>query len=292
MRSLSPLEELSRPLGIGYEDYPSFLRRYIYPANSPVRTPDLGISLAALHRAGVFGVVDSKLTSNPCCLIQGITSPRNGACLREFLEIRGIAQPDIHAIDIANVAALLETMDIPFPDVRFSVADATSLPGFATGSVQILVQDHLLNCTPHGTHEAIIREAARLLAPHGFLILNFSVNSGNAAGKLRTRAEIEEIFGIPLSDTAYCLGDLFGASSKGRVHKTALMGEIVTLGNTGRSIVITRPEGNFEFYFSKAELEERLLRYGLQFTFATSEDGIDENGIPCVRYRTIVRHCE
>ena len=71
---------------------------------------------------------------------------------------------------------MLATMGMSLPGRNFSVADATNLPAFATGSVQILVQDHLLNCTPHGNHEAIVREAARLLDRRGFLIRTFLSN--------------------------------------------------------------------------------------------------------------------
>jgi SAM-dependent methyltransferase len=282
-------EQFCRPLGMGFDDYPALLQQYAYPPDSPGQTPDLGVSLAGLERAGAFPVIDLQLANSPRCLIQGITSPRNGTCLREFLESRGVRHPSIHAIDIANVPAVLAAMNIPFPDVHFSVADAASLSFFATSSVQILVQDHLLNCTPHETHDDVIREAARILDPRGFLILNFSVNPGAVKRKFWDRAELEAFLGTPLKERAYCLRDLVGDFTATRGNKDVLSGTMVALGS-GRSIMITPPKGNFEFYFSKAELEQRLTRYGLKFVTLSSEAGVDRNGFHCLRYRTIVRH--
>src|SRR5579872_5454138 len=118
-------EALCRPLGFGYEDYPSLLQQYAYPGVHNGRTPDLGTSLAGLRQAGVSAAIDFSLSENPCCLIQGISCPRNGTVLREFLENQGIVAPNILAIDIANVAAVLAAMNMSLPDVQFSVADAS-----------------------------------------------------------------------------------------------------------------------------------------------------------------------
>jgi hypothetical protein len=285
-------EELCRPLGVGYDRYHEFLWRYAYPSGSSARNPDLGISLTGLQEANSLTSAAQQLRSRPRCLIQGITSPGNGTALRRFLETFGVAKPIIHAIDIADVAGLLATMDISLPDVSFSVADAASLPTFVSGSVQILVQDHLLNCTPHGNHEAIVREAARLLDKRGFLILNFSVDPHHATQTICTREEIEGIFGRCLSDRAYCLRDLTCSVDEQKKYKPLLMGRAVVLDDVGRMIVITPPHGNFEFYFPKAMLEERLTRHGLRFEYISSESGVDSNGITCLRYRTIVRHRE
>ena len=285
-------EELCRPLGIGYDRYDEFLCRYAYPSSSSDRNPDLGISLAGFQEGGSLTTSAQQLRRPPRCLIQGITSPRNGTSLRQFLENFGVTKPIIHAIDIADVAGVLATMDMSLSDVSFSVADAASLPSFVTGSVQILVQDHLLNCTPHGNHEAIVREAARLLDKRGFLILNFSVDPRHAAQAICTREEIEGIFGRPLSDLAYCLRDLTCNTDEREKYKPLLIGRTVVLDDVGRMIVITPPHGNFEFYFPKALLEERLTRHGLRFEYISSESGVDSNGISCLRYRTIVRHRE
>jgi hypothetical protein len=286
-------EELCRPLGIGYDRYHEFLWRYAYPSGSPERNPDLGISLSGLQEAaGSLKSAGQQLRSRPLCLIQGITSPRNGTSLRQFLETFGVAKPIIHAIDIADVAGVLATMNMSLPDVSFSVADAVSLPTFATGSVQILVQDHLLNCTPHRNHEAIVEEAARLLDKRGFLILNFSVDPRHAANAICTLEEIERIIGRPLSDQAYCLRDLTCGADEHKKYKPLLMGRTVVLDDIGRMIVITPPHGNFEFYFPKAALEEQLTRHGLRFEYISRESGVDGNGITCLRYRTIVRHRE
>lgn len=291
MRVTGLSDALCRPLGLGYEDYPYLLQQYAYPVVHDGRTPDLGASLAGLQQAGVSGAVNLGFIDSPCCLIQGITCPRNGTVLREFLQTHGIVAPNILAIDVADIAAVLGALNMQLPDVQFSVADAAHLSSFANGSVQVLVQDHLLNCAPHTTHEGIIREAARLLDPRGFLILNFSVNPSAAENLIWTRREFETLIGASLDDQAYCLGDLgLEKSNPGRVIIEQI-GAMVRL-NKNRSIIVTPPTGNFEFYFPKSELEECLERYHLRFIFVTNESGIDRNGFTCIRYRTIVRHCK
>ncbi len=290
MRPITLSEALCRPLGIGYDDYPSLLREYIHPRESQARTPDLGISLAGLEHADIFGAINFGIIEKPCCLIQGITSPRNGTSLRKFLQGGGILDPTILAIDIANISAVLATMNVQFPDVQFSVADASNLASFPDRSIQVLVQDHLLNCTPHANHESIIREAARLLDPQGFLILNFSVHASAATTPVWTHSEFEKLFGFTLNDRAYCLKDLIENPCTREKYKSVLPGTMVTL-DLSRSIVITPPTGNFEFYFTRSELEARLARHGLRFVFATSESGIDSHGFSCLRYRTVVQHC-
>jgi hypothetical protein len=239
----------------------------------------------------VSAAVDLSLGENPCCLIQGISCPLNGTVLREFLETQGVVAPNILAIDIANIAAVLAALNISLPDVEFSVADASRLSSFPNGSVQVLVQDHLLNCAPHAMHEGIIREAARVLDSSGFLILNFSVDPSGPEKRVYKLPEFETLACTPLVERAYCLSDL-GLSKLSR-DRLALIetGAIVRL-DKDRSIVVTPPSGNFEFYFPKSELQDLLLRYGLKFIFVTSETGIDRNGFSCIRYRTIVRHAK
>lgn len=284
-------EALCRPLGMGYEDYPSLLQQYVYPNIEGDRTPDLSMSLAGIQQAGITGVIHLGQTDNPCCLIQGITCPRNGTALREFLKSHGIITRTILAIDIANIAEVLAAMDLHLPDVQFSVADAANLSSFSNGSIQVLVQDHLLNCAPHKTHEGIIREAARLLDTRGFMILNFSVNPSAPEKLIWTRQEFETRIGVCFNYQAYCLSDLgLNKSNQGRLAMEQ-NGAIVRL-DENHTIIVTPPSGNFEFYFPKSELEETLSRYNLRFALVTSENGIDRNGFACVRYRTIVRHCK
>lgn len=284
-------ETLCRPLGFGYEDYPSLVQQYAYPSVHNGRTPDLGTSLAGLRQAGVSDALDLSLGENPCCLIQGISCPRNGTVLREFLESQGIVAPKILAIGIANIAAVLAAMKMSLPDVQFSVADASRLSSFPNGSVQLLVQDHLLNCAPHAMHEGIIREAARVLDTCGFLILNFSVDPSGPEKHVSELTDFKSLSWSPFDERAYCLSDLGLSKSSGDRLALIKTGAIVRL-DKDRSIVVTPPSGNFEFYFPKSKLENLLLCHGLEFIFATSETGIDRNGFSCVRYRTIVRHAK
>jgi hypothetical protein len=279
-----PAESVCKPLGKGYEGFREFFSRYCAEQANPGSNPDLALSLNALDTEEARDIV-RRVGARPLCLIQGITCPRNGVALWQYLaqaadQRNGAAQngavhPDIHGIDIMDVATLAREAGTELAHVSFTVGDAARMERWANGSVDILVQDHLLNCAPHGSHEAILREAARVLSSRGVMILNFSVEPEAEEPRL-SWCEAGKLLGAPLTEEAYCLRRIAEA-------RRNFIGRVISDSARGRELVVTAPYGNFEFYFPLEQLQRTLDRAGLRFLVTRRVPGAK-----CVRYRTLV----
>ncbi len=285
-----PAESACKPLGKGYEGFREFFSRYCAEQANPGSNPDLALSLNALDSEDARSIV-RRVGTRPLCLIQGITCPRNGVALRQYLaqaadQKNGAAQngavhPDIHGIDIMDVATLAREAGTELAHVSFTVGDAARMERWADGSVDVLVQDHLLNCAPHGSHEAILREAARVLSSRGVMILNFSVEPEAEEPRLSWH-EARQLLGASLTEQAYCLRDIVGDEGIEEARRN-FIGRVISDSTRGRELVVTAPYGNFEFYFPLEQLQRTLDRMGLRFLVTRRVPGAK-----CVRYRTLV----
>ena len=277
-------ETVQRPFGKGYEGFEEFFSRYCSDANESGSSPDLALSLMALAGEEAQEII-RRIGPRPVCLIQGITCPRNGVALRQYLAqaaaFGGAIDPDIFGIDIMDVERLAREAGTELSHVSFSVGDATRMDNWSDGSVDLLVQDHLLNCAPNGSHQAILREAGRVLSPEGVMILNFSVEPDAGQPRLSWR-EAERILGAPLTADAYCLRDIAG-DQRFDAAQHGLVGTVIADPLRGRELVVTGPYGNFEFYSPLVAIERMLQRAGLRFIMTRSVPGAR-----CVRYRTLV----
>ena len=285
--ALSPAPEW-KPLNKGYEGFLELFSEYARTSSSP-HSPALSRGLRA-YLAEPAARILRTLGPKPVCLIEGISCPWNGTSLRRFLSLIGLEEPDIHAIDILDIEVVARLLGCDLPDLRFEVGDAARLERWADGSVQLLVQDHLVNCAPHGVHRAIVREAARLLDRDGVWMLNFSVEPLLDSGRQLSFATAERVLGRPLSETAYSLRE--AGIDEGRLFASVhdLLGAMITQEETGRSIFVTPPHGNFEFYFPLAELERLLADVELRIVFQSCEEGVDQHGNHYQRHRTLVKH--
>ena len=280
------LPELAwKPLGKGYDHFLEFFLQYCSKFLVEQSNPDLGAGLAAFSSSRAQSIFQT-LKPRPRCLIQGITCPSNGFNLYRYLTNAGVIEPAIHAIDIMDVGAIARATGFVLEQVNFSVGDASKLSGWPDHSVQVLVQDHLLNCCPHSGHESILAEAARILDPRGIFILNFSVDPQTDESATLSWQESEARLEASLDGGAYCLKDVVGNGQRLCDAKRLVLGKLITGGF--RQIVVTRPYGNFEFYSSAASLENLLARLGMQFAFVSSER-VATRGISCTRYHTLVR---
>src|SRR6202142_3927654 len=290
-----PSESVWKPLGRGYDQFPDFFLQYCSCSGASNVNPDLAISLNAFAASKAASLI-CNVGARPRCLIQGITCPDNGTALRRYLLQIGITDPAIHAIDIIDVAAVASAAGYELTDLEFSVRDASRLFDWTHGSVQILVQDHLLNCAPHAYHEAILREAARVLSPGGVLILNFSLL--NDSGKqiendhVLSWSDAERLLGTRLSNEVYCLKDVVGNGHRLAEVKSLMLGKVVVDHQLDRQIQVTPPHGNFEFYFSMRELEHLLERVGMRFCLRYRTEVDKAEGPRYVRYRALVQHAE
>ncbi len=279
---------LWKPLNKGYEGFPELFSRYARISSAP-HSPELRHGLEAFLAEPAVRLL-RRLGQRPVCLIEGIACPWNGTSLRRFLGQVGLLEPSIHAIDIMDLQVVAELLGYELPDLSFSVGDAAHLDGWNDHSVQLLVQDHLLNCAPHAAHRAIVSEAARLLSPGGVWILNFSVEPQLGSGPRRFLEESERLLGRPLSENAYSLCEALPDVELLDSISLGLIGSLITLDNRGRSILVTPPHGNFEFYFSPIELERLLAEFELRIVYQRSEAGLDQHGNRYQRYRTLVKH--
>src|SRR5208282_3020830 len=284
-------ESVWKPLGRGYDQFPDFFLQYCLRSDASNSNPDLAVSLNTFAASKAASLI-RNVGARPRCLIQGITCPHNGTALRRYLLQIGIMDPAIHAIDIINVAVVARAAGHELTDLEFSVRDASRLFDWAHGSVQILVQDHLLNCAPHAYHEAILREAARVLSPDGILMLNFSLLNlwGNQMGSdhLLNWSDAERLLGTRLSDEVYCLKDIVGDGQRLAEVKPLMLGKVIVDHQLNRQVQVTHPHGNFEFYFSMREIEHLLERVGMRFCLRYRTEVANVEGAPYVRYRALV----
>lgn len=276
-----------KPLGRGYERFPGFFLEYCRPPGANGGNPTLAMSLDAyLPEAASSQII--RLGGAPRCLIQGLTCPFNGTALREFLGRLGVPSPEIQAIDIMDTAALARAAGFPLKGIEFRVRDATALGDWPDGAFDLIVQDHLLNCAPHRQHDAILGEAARLLSPEGVLLCNFSLlrDDRPREGDIDWR-DAEHLLEASLNNGAYCLADL-AAEPRLAELKTRLLGRVISGGEPRRQVQVTRPHGNFEFYFGLEELHRTLRRVGLRFSYQ-AKAGVC---VDYTRHHTLIRRAE
>ncbi len=280
-------EALWKPMGKGYQHFPEFFLRYCSRPIATQGNPDLGMSLGAFAGPEAKRIVRT-VGARPRCLIQGITCPYNGTSLHRYLTEAGVSEPMIHAIDIMDVGALARATGFELANVAFRVGDATRLEAWADNSVQVLVQDHLVNCAPHDSLEAILREAARVLDPMGVFFMNFSVFPPEAGRDAMSWDEAERLLQAPLGGEAYSLKDIVG-SSRRLEELRPLLGRIIADDGV-RQVLVTNPHGNFEFYRPFSALESLLSRFGLRFMFVSGSRAVDSQGAGCLRFRTLIQH--
>jgi len=276
-----------KPFGHGYDGFREFFAGYAGGLQA-AHSPELGRSLHALLSDPAKEILRS-VGASPVCLIEGISCPYNGMSLRHCLAHAGVSDARVHALDILDVDAVARSLGYELPGLEFSIGDASRLDGWESGSVHVLVQDHLLNCAPHAIHAALVREAARVLHGRGVWILNFSLEPHVAGGGQIGFQDVEQLLGRPLDSMAYCLSEIANGRGVSWLLER-LLGKMIVDERTGRRILITAPHGNFEFYFPLLHLESLLAANGLETVFRKCEQGVDQHGNHYQRHRTLVRH--
>jgi hypothetical protein len=107
----------------------------------------------------------------PRCLIQGSASASNVDSLIRFLHDQGVPAPEIHVIDLIDLTAL----GYADPRARYHQINAADLSElFTDRSIDLLLQDHLLNCAPICHYDAILSEVGRILSSTGLALLHYT----------------------------------------------------------------------------------------------------------------------
>ena len=218
----------------------------------------------------------SQIGSSPRCLIQGSASINNVSALVGFLREQGITSPNIRVIDLIDLASLGHASDA----ARFDRADAGDLGRlFPNQSVDLVVQDHLLNCAPHQSYPSILAELARILRPGGAALLHYTDPS------LFPRAQ--------------------GDSLRGRLCRSGSKNHIVLAADECEQlarvdpawrliaipegfVMVTLPLGNLESFTPFETLEAHLNTARLIVRQRHRVELIDGEGLPCRRNHCLI----
>ena len=245
------------------------------------QAPDLQASLGELSRIHAGLGAQGRLPS-PCrCLIEGYAAPNNARCLREYLAAIGVGDVDILAVDLYDLPSVYARMGCGVPPMRFQVADARDLRGIvADHSVDLVVQDFLINCMPSGDVPAVLREVTRVLAPGGLAFVSFTDDQCMAD----VLAIDPEACGRPMDIRDRVL------TPGGGVGWDLFQGRRFRDPGTGAWVFVTRPHGRLEFFSSLPQTLDALASAGLEVLGRSVSQGDDDHGLRCVRHRCILRH--
>jgi SAM-dependent methyltransferase len=220
------------------------------------------------------------LSDQPRCLIQGYVCPRNAVALRQFLKQWGIRKPRITAIDLFNLPAIYKRLKLSMPKMQYILADAANLAKhFADDSMDVIVQDFLLNCAPHSQRQPILDEVGRVLSPNGFALISYTDNHGQLKRLNGERAAEPHEMG--LAADARHMGDA-PSVGPGRWLIGSIIADRVWKGH----VVVMPPHGRLEFYTDQKTIGRAFKRAKLNLLAETITEAVDFSGQFCRRH-----HC-
>jgi hypothetical protein len=279
--------DAARPLGKGYSEIMQMVLSYAVERKS-AGNPTLSHSLNRFRAMPEIETALAKLPANPLVLIQGYSTPGNAAALREFLGGFGQSRPRIETIDLYDLPHLYAVLDIEMPDMTYHIADASHLESiYQDHSVDIAIQDFLLNCIPAARHEAVLREVARILKPGGLGLISFTssetlrVDSACSTEKLRAEHRLE------WDGQAYDISDIEKINSRSE-PLDYLKGKLIYHPSTSEFIYVAMVGGRFEFFRSREEMLSLFERCGLRLVSSDVTQGSDDHGLACTRYRCLL----
>jgi hypothetical protein len=277
----------ARPLGKGYSEIMQMVLSYAVAGKS-AGNPTLSHSLNRFRQMPEIKAALARLPANPLVLIEGYSTPGNAAALREFLCDFGPSQPRIETIDLYDLPHLYAVLDIEMPDMTYHIADASHLDSiYPDHSIDIVIQDFLLNCIPAARHEAVVREVGRILKPGGLGIISFTssetllVDSALSADQLRTE------HGLDWDGQAYDLSDIEKINPRGE-PLDYLKGKLIYHEPTSEFIYVATAGGRFEFFRSREEMLSLFEECGLRLVSSDVTKGSDDHGLACTRYRCLL----
>jgi SAM-dependent methyltransferase len=292
-RLLDSRREPPRASRLGYDELPAFLRAYGPASAAARRPPSLDAGLAALADLPQASSL-SRLPPHARCLIEGSATAENPAYLKAFLATCQVTEPAVTVIDLVDVQGAFRAEGREMACDAFAIADAAKLEAiFADASFDLVVQDHLLNCAPHGLHADIMRELGRVLRPGGFFIVSYTDSAHCDLARALTPADLRERADAIWSEDAYCLRDLGRDAAHVERLRERLCGATVRLGSVAgaddRCVFVTPPFGNFEFFAPHARTEAVIASCGLTPVASTRSIGRDAYGFACHRWHCLYR---
>lgn len=284
-------ETITRPLRRGYYNVEGFIEKYLQTTRCQIDSnPDLGSSLVYVETIKNLNSFFGRIGNLPLCLIQGYAAPANGEALNGFLQRQGIRLPRIDAIDLLDVASVCKKNGISMPQVNFHVADAADLRQmYGNNTVDLIIQDYLLNCTPHAIQGSIVEEVDRILNPRGVAVVSFTDNLCIQSLDAITYGVLENKYGITIDESAYSLRDTITPDHNLGYLLEALCGNVI-IDPTGKKFtLVTGPDGNFEFFTSFETIEKMLDDFNLSIATMARSEGMDRNSLNCQRYHALIR---
>jgi SAM-dependent methyltransferase len=277
----------ARPLGKGYSEIMQMVLAYAVAGKS-AGNPTLQHSLNRFRQIpGVEGPF-AKLTKHPLVLIEGYSTPGNAAALRQFLVDLGKSEPRLETVDLYDLPHLYAVLDIEMPDMVYHIADASHLGEiYADHSVDVVVQDFLLNCIPASRHEPLLREAARVLKPGGLGLVSFTSNETLKVGSAWSTERLRHERRLEWDPQAYDLSDIEKINQGGE-PLDYLKGQLIFNPATAEFIHVAVTGGRFEFFRPQAGLFSLFRQCGLQLISSDVTQGSDDHGLACTRYRCLL----
>lgn len=252
------------------------------------RTPTAAASLDVFARMPELQqcleeVVDSQRPGVPFrAMVFGCSYSGNVRALHEFFGEYGIQRVEIYVCDLTNASYLMALKRGRHINSTFWIADAANLP-FPSGSIDIGVDDFLVNCAAFNKHRGIASEQARLIRPGGLLLKCYTTWESVEGTNLRRmeRSSVEGEFGISLEDVISVDEEL--AESLG-------VPCVIVDRDEGVYILVTET-GDLEFFRGR-EFWDKLHAPYFSLRARDYELGIDRNNILCHRHRQILQRNE
>jgi len=273
-----------------YQTVPSLTEGYAEPAlylqrcerrnnNDAQRKFSLKFALDLWRTELPNGWLGSRIGMKPRCLIEGNASPDNVDSLLRFLYDQGIPSPEIHVIDLIDLAALGRADPRAFYH-RANAADLSEV--FTNGSIDLLFQDHLLNCAPISHYDAILGEVGRVLSSTGLALVHYTDPSRfpRACGN-----SLKEWFSVEGTDYRLNMPDF--------MHQRYLsfpMAERL-IETTEGIIMVTLPFGNLEHFTPFEHFEARVANANLKLESRHTMNIIDGEGLDCRRNYCLITPC-
>lgn len=266
-----------------------FVARYIASSEHHLpKLPTFANSIDVFKQSEGIATVFESLPKDVSCLFQGYTAPCNVLTLEHFLNNFGIKLNSTLAIDLLDIPGIYMRLGVSMPEMKFVQGDAGDLTNCAdTSSIDIVIQDFILNCSPTVFAHRLLKEARRVLKPDGIAMVSFTDSSC-----LRSSISIREAvnrLGVAWKPYASGLTELADTPAQLKQLVLNLIGSTLQGDLEDHLIFITPPEGRFEFFQPLSNTIDLIRDAGFDVVDLQRSVGRDAADLLCMRNRCLLR---